>query len=77
VIYDIRLKPTDISSRTGTKDLQSVQIDLRILHEPLIDELPKIHQLLGRDYERKVFNSIGHEVVRTVVAQCIGFYQNR
>jgi hypothetical protein len=70
IIYDVRLRPTDISSKTGTKDLQSVKIDLRILHQPLAEELPKIHQLLGRDYEKKVFNSIGHEVVRTVVAQC-------
>jgi hypothetical protein len=32
--------------------------------------LPTIHQLLGRDYEKKVFNSIGQEVLRTIVAQC-------
>lgn len=29
-----------------------------------------IHQILGRDYEKKVFNSVGQEVLRTVVAQC-------
>ena len=66
----MRLKPTDISVSTGTKDLQNVTISLRILQHPIVQALPPIHQLLGRDYERKVFNSIGQEILRTVVAQC-------
>lgn len=66
----MRLKPTDISVSTGTKDLQNVTISLRILQQPIVQALPTIHQLLGRDYERKVFNSIGQEILRTVVAQC-------
>ena len=70
IIYDCRLKPTDINVSTGTKDLQTVSISLRILQQPLVDDLPQIHQLLGRDYEKKVFNSVGQEVLRTVVAQC-------
>jgi len=43
---------------------------LRILQQPNAEHLPTIHQLLGRDYEKKVFNSIGQEVLRTIVAQC-------
>jgi prohibitin 1 len=65
------LKPIDISVTTGTKDLQTVTINLRILQQPIAEALPIIHQLLGRDYDHKVFNSIGQEVLRTVVAQCI------
>ena len=30
----------------------------------------EIHQLLGKEYKKKVFNSIGQEILRTVVAQC-------
>ena len=43
----------------------------------MADDLPQIHQLLGRDYEKKVFNSIGQEVLRTIVAQCTyAFYSD-
>ena len=70
IIYDCKLKPYDINVSTGTKDLQTVSISLRILQQPIFEALPTIHQLLGRDYEKKVFNSIGQEILRTVVAQC-------
>ena len=25
---------------------------------------------MGKDYEKKIFNSIGQEILRTIVAQC-------
>jgi prohibitin 1 len=53
------LKPHDIYVTTGTKDLQTVNINLRILQQPVVDKLPEIHQLLGKEYEKKIFNSIG------------------
>ncbi len=59
IIYDCRFKPYDITVATGTKDLQQVMISLRILQQPNSDHLPTIHQILGRDYDKKVFNSIG------------------
>ena len=59
IIYDARLKPTDIHVTTGTKDLQTVSISLRIMQQPVGEKLAEIHQLLGKDYEKKVFNSIG------------------
>lgn len=34
IIYDCRLKPIDIHVVTGTKDLQTVTISLRILQQP-------------------------------------------
>lgn len=70
IIYDCRMKPIDINVQTGTKDLQTVTISLRVLQHPIWEYLPQIHQILGRDYEKKIFFSIGQEVVRTVVAQC-------
>ncbi|KAG8429798.1 hypothetical protein GDO86_019182 [Hymenochirus boettgeri] len=40
IIYDIRAKPRKISSPTGSKDLQMVNITLRVLSRPLASELP-------------------------------------
>jgi len=38
--YEIRLRPKLISSLTGTKDLQTVDIQVRILHRPTVEKLP-------------------------------------
>ncbi len=35
IIYDVRLRPIDIHVTTGTKDLQTVTISLRILQQPV------------------------------------------
>ena len=35
-IFSIRAEPKEIKSRTGTKDLQTVQIALRILSKPKV-----------------------------------------
>lgn len=64
------MRPIDINVQTGTKDLQTVTISLRVLQHPIWEFLPQIHQLLGREYDKKIFFSIGQEVLRTVVAQC-------
>uniref|UniRef100_A0A8C5PM31 Prohibitin n=2 Tax=Leptobrachium leishanense TaxID=445787 RepID=A0A8C5PM31_9ANUR len=69
VIYDIRAKPRKISSPTGSKDLQMVNITLRILSRPLASELPTIYQRLGQDYEERVLPSIVNEVLKSVVAK--------
>ena len=43
-IYDIRSKPKMIKSPTGTRDLQMVEVGLRILYKPDAAKLPTIHQ---------------------------------
>ncbi|CAI9578293.1 unnamed protein product [Staurois parvus] len=68
VIYDIRAKPRKISSPTGSKDLQMVNITLRVLSRPLASELPHMYQRLGLDYEERVLPSIVNEVLKSVVA---------
>ena len=35
IIYDCRMRPIDINVQTGTKDLQTVTISLRVLHHPI------------------------------------------
>lgn len=68
-IMEIRTRPHTISSVTGTKDLQMVNLTLRLLSRPEVDSLPVIFQNLGLDYDERVLPSIGNEVLKAVVAQ--------
>ncbi|KAK3557403.1 hypothetical protein QTP70_026664 [Hemibagrus guttatus] len=69
IIYDIRAKPHKISSLTGSKDLQMVNIALRVLSRPVASNLPYMHQHLGKDYDERVLPSIVNEVLKSVVAK--------
>uniref|UniRef100_A0A8D0HCV6 Prohibitin n=1 Tax=Sphenodon punctatus TaxID=8508 RepID=A0A8D0HCV6_SPHPU len=69
IIYDIRARPRKISSPTGSKDLQMVNISLRVLSRPNAAELPTLYQRLGLDYEERVLPSIVNEVLKSVVAK--------
>eukprot|EP00003_Mantamonas_plastica_P027145 TRINITY_DN5747_c0_g2_i1.p1 TRINITY_DN5747_c0_g2~~TRINITY_DN5747_c0_g2_i1.p1 ORF type:complete len:277 (+),score=95.98 TRINITY_DN5747_c0_g2_i1:610-1440(+) len=68
-IYDVRTRPRNITTETPSKDLQTVQITLRVLSKPDIRHLPKIFQSLGIDYDERVLPSVGQEVLKAVVAQ--------
>ena len=57
IIYDIRARPRKITSPTGSKDLQMVNISLRVLSRPDSGNLPALHQELGQDFDEKVRNS--------------------
>jgi prohibitin 1 len=69
IIYDVRTRPRNISTTTGSKDLQMVTLTLRVLHRPDVKMLPKIYQNLGLDYDERVLPSIGNEVLKAIVAQ--------
>jgi prohibitin 1 len=69
VIMDIKSRPRVIHSSTGTKDLQMVNISLRVLSRPKEEALPKILQTLGADFDDRVLPSLGNEVLKGVVAQ--------
>ena len=69
IIYDVRAKPRNVSSLTGTKDLQMVNITCRVLSRPDIQALPQIYRTLGLDYDERVLPSIVNEVLKAVVAQ--------
>jgi len=45
IIFDVRTKPRNISTTTGSKDLQMVSLTLRVLHRPEVRQLPKIYQV--------------------------------
>ncbi|KAI8063905.1 prohibitin-1 [Gongronella butleri] len=69
VQFDVRTKPRNISTTTGSKDMQMVSLTLRVLHRPEIKQLPSIYQNLGLDYDERVLPSIGNEVLKSIVAQ--------
>ena len=68
-IYDVRTRPKSLSSVTGTKDLQQVNLTLRVLCRPNVEQLSTIHLNLGPDYDDRVLPSIGNEVLKATVAQ--------
>lgn len=69
IVYDIRARPRKITSPTGSKDLQMVNISLRVLSRPDANNLPDIHKELGSDFDEKVLPSICNEVLKAVVAK--------
>ncbi|KAL3526329.1 hypothetical protein ACH5RR_010985 [Cinchona calisaya] len=68
-VFDIRTRPHTFSSISGTKDLQMVNLTLRVLSRPEVTRLPTIFKTLGLEYDEKVLPSIGNEVLKAVVAQ--------
>lgn len=66
---DIRARPRIIHSSTGTKDLQMVNISLRVLSRPMEEKLPIIYKTLGTDFDDRILPSLGNEVLKAVVAQ--------
>lgn len=69
IVFDIRSRPRKISSPTGSKDLQMVNISLRVLSRPDAIQLPTMYRQLGIDYDEKVLPSICNEVLKSVVAK--------
>ena len=67
-LYDIRVRPTPISTLTGSKDLQMVNITLRVLHRPQPARLPDIYMTLGPDSCRApAFLAIGKVVPGSIL----------
>jgi len=69
IIFDVRARPNTMTSLTGSKDLQMVNISLRCLARPDPTKLNEIYRTLGHDYDEKVLPSIVNEVLKSVVAQ--------
>jgi len=69
IIFDTRARPHTMTSLTGSKDLQMVNISLRVLAKPDPVHLPEIYRTLGLNFEEKVLPSIVNEVLKSVVAQ--------
>lgn len=69
IVFDVRTRPRAIKSQTGTRDLQMVDIGLRVLTRPDPARLPEIYRKIGLDYDDKILPSIVNEVVKQVIAQ--------
>lgn len=69
IIYDIRAKPHTFVSPTGTKDLQTVDISLRVLYKPNRNNLPQLYRDLGTNFDERVLPSIVNEVLKSIVAR--------
>lgn len=69
IIYDVRARPSLVQSQSGSKDLQMVNIGLRVLTRPRPEDLPEIYRSLGTDYAERVLPSIIQETLKSVVAQ--------
>lgn len=69
IIYNIRATPHRTTSLTGSKDLQTVNISLRVLSRPDPNNLTTICRRLGLDFNDRVLPSIVHETLKSVVAQ--------
>lgn len=69
IVFDIRARPYTMTSLTGSKDLQMVNISLRCLYRPDAARLSDTYRSLGLDFDEKVLPSIINEVLKSVVAQ--------
>lgn len=69
IIFDVKTRPKVINSTSGSKDLQMVQISLRVLYRPDSNNLASIYRQLGEDYDDRVLPSIVNEVSKAVVAR--------
>jgi prohibitin 2 len=67
--FDIRTRPYELTSLTGSRDLQMVNMRLRVLYAPDPFALPRIFKMIGRDYAEKVLPSIVNEILKSTVAQ--------
>merc|ERR1712137_476713 len=68
IIYETRARAHQMSSLTGSKDLQMVNVTLRCLFKPDLMKLPEMYRYLGKDYDERVLQSI-IKVLKSVVAQ--------
>jgi prohibitin 2 len=69
IIYDIRTRPVNLQTLTGSMDLQMVTIAIRVLHKPDPNQLVWIYRFLGQNYAERVLPSIMNECAKAVVAR--------
>ena len=69
VIFDIRTRPVNLQTLTGSKDLQMVTLGIRVLHKPNANQLVWIYRYLGTNYDERVLPSIMNECAKAVVAR--------
>jgi len=69
IVYDIRTRPVNLQTLTGSKDLQMVTIGVRVLHKPDPNYLVWIYRHLGKNYDERILPSLMNECAKAVVAR--------
>ena len=69
IIYDIRTRPVNLQTLTGSKDLQMVTMAIRVLHKPDPSKLVWIYRHLGVNYDERILPSLMNECAKAVVAR--------
>lgn len=69
VIMDVRTTYTKMHTPSGTKDLQNVNLSLRVLYHPDVKNLPRLYRDLGTNYAERVLPGLSQEVLKSVVAR--------
>lgn len=69
VVYDIKTRSQVVNTSSGSKDLQMVQISLRVLFKPNPVKLSAVYRKLGMDYDARLLPSIVNEITKAVVAK--------
>lgn len=67
--FDMRIRPRVLQTMTGTKDLQMVNIRLRVLFRPEASRLPQLYRTFGLDYDERILPSVSNEILKAVVAE--------
>ena len=68
IYFDIRTSAKQSVAKTGTKDLQTVDLTVRVLYRPDQEYIPSIYLNTGLDYADRLLPSFIQELVRSVVA---------
>lgn len=67
--FDIKIRPRTLQTETGTKDLQMVNVRLRVLFRPIVEHLPELFRTFGMDYDERILPSVSNEILKAVVAE--------
>ncbi|KAG5508865.1 hypothetical protein JKF63_05368 [Porcisia hertigi] len=67
--FNVRVRPRTLQTMTGTKDLQMVNVRLRVLFRPMADRLPQLYRTFGLDYDERILPSVSNEILKAVVAE--------
>jgi prohibitin 2 len=69
IIFNVQTRAKVMTSTSGTKDLQMVNISMRTLSRPHPDKIGEIYRKIGYDYEDVVLYSMTNEVSKSVIAR--------
>merc|ERR1712100_31873 len=68
-IFNVKYEPYLLRTMSGSRDLQMVDMQLRVLCRPDPGRLPEIFRTVGADYREKVLPSIVNETLKSKVAE--------